>query len=171
VLLALASIIQGCCEEEWRITSMVSMRAMEGTVEGDDVDWNEVSTIKGRFILNLLFQKEITMLNNFSVGTPCYAMSCSDVNLNKIDYSSFSISINNHFFLNGDSIPANKNLLTVLGAGVYWSKENSTPSGFLITDTFLTNAVAGNDSCTFTFNGKTDDNVILFAERTFAVDM
>jgi hypothetical protein len=160
----LTGLIQGCCKEEFRITSSGNMMAWEiSETDNGGIGRKEISEIHGDFILGAYFEEEIASLNNFSFISSSYATSCKETRLNHVDESTFDLSIDKGFILNGDSVQANINLLQLEDSGIVPSVVAGLIE-FRFTDEFFSRTILESGNYRFKFRGSTDDNVTLSSD-------
>lgn len=169
-LILLSGLIQSCCEEEITITSFGSMEAWRlYEDENGYMDRESISTVTGEFILGTYFVEEISSLNNVSLMSSSYALSCKETRINSVDKSSLDLSMNKGFVLNGDSVLANTNLLEIENLGVELQDMAGGNIEFRFTESFFSNTTLENGSYIFKFNGSTDDNVQLTSEMSLEI--
>jgi hypothetical protein len=167
------SVLQGCwCVDEERYTGVGQLEAYLPK----DKDVNQIvisdpsvyiDSVNGEFYLEQGFEYRIEQasLNEMSLISSTYATTCGSEQVNDLDLSSFSLTIDKQFIYKNDTIKPGVNLLNISEI----QQSSSNPFGLVyfmfFTSDFLTNSVFQKDNYTFTFSGKTTNNISIVSQK------
>lgn len=107
-------ILQSCCDN--RLYKIVGFESIRSTPDA--------TAANGPFSLSMNLKLEaVGFENNFSLINSAYAVSC-DLNLaNPLDKSNITATVDKEFTFNGESIPANTDLISLSGVEVDYYEE------------------------------------------------
>jgi len=165
-IMATSVVIQGCCEEEYRITG-------NGTFEVFDKDFNPIDTLKNEFVLIAAFEiMRVGMQVDAGLINSALATSCGENYLNGLLANTVSLSLDKSFKYNGQTIEAGSNFIN-LDPSKFLAQINSE-HGFVeirVTTDFLNNAEFDKGYGTFHVNGETTDGLLLENDLSVYLDL
>ena len=163
-LILISALVNGCCKGEYRLTGFDYVTATERVIESDSTErYLDITKVTGELTITASLQVHIASNNNVSLMGSSYAFSCNLPTINPLVDSSLVISMDRGFVLNGDTIQANINLLTLKNSGIiqqqfmYGRNLDKGPIEFFFTEEFFTNSILANGDYVFTINASTED--------------
>lgn len=159
-LVLLSAIIQSCCQEDYTITNEGSITCYNSIVTPSGTRQEKSDTVFQYFKFVVNFKQYIAAAPSASLISTCNAMSCKEVYLNKIVKESMQLTVDRDIITTSDTIPANTDILNYKILGIqYQVARGSIELNFY--ELFYTHTKLARGEYTFTFKGKTDDNVEL----------
>ena len=150
-----ATILQSCCEDEFRLRSMID--AMSFAIN-DDSSYTANDTIKGPF--GLSFYVHTYGYQGYKFMSSVYATSCGYVYLNQIDKNSVQLFLNESIVFNNDTLAKNQNVLSLANSGIEM-KIGIESVRFDFDKEFINKTQFLSDSVTFRLDAKTNDDTLL----------
>ena len=157
----LSALLQSCCREEVLYNGNAFISVYH---EGEEM---ETDTVDHAFTFRISFEQEIEVaqLNTFSLMNSAYATSCVYDPLNKIDFNSLSITLDQSFMHDSNTLEAGYNLLELSAVdSINWQYHAGMEVYF--TQAFYDQSNFENRPYTFTLSGNTNDGQAIREEKT-----
>lgn len=164
-IMATSVVIQGCCEEEYKIVG-------NGTFEVFDKNFAPIDTIKNEFYIRAYFEvMEVGMQNDFSLINSALATSCGEKYLNELLPNTVTFSLDKPFNYDGNTIEANSNFINIDSTKLLVTTTFDGVVEIRATTDFLSNAEFENGQHTFHISAETTDGLLLENDLSVYFDL
>ncbi len=165
MVMVISVTIQGCCENEYRITG-------NGTFEVFDKGFGPIDTINDEFYIRAYFEiMEVGMQNNFSLINSALATSCGEKYLNELLTNTVKLSLDKPFNYDGKAIEANSNFINIDSAKLLVTTTFDGVVEIRATTDFLSSAAFEKGQHIFHIYAETTDGLVLENELSVYFDL